>query len=239
MQRRRTSVLAVTLALGAVPAPALALRRAAHVRPRAFASCTRLVGYERTHFAVTHGVPETSPRPLSEPSIAAPSPSASGSPQTRRRPSKMRAPPSAEPPSPRPTTRSRASKSQTSSRPTGPPSSPSSRARSTRSLAGGPAPHLAGSLPLGSTGYGAQLLLRGSRLLVISGSQALPARRRRRGTRAPGRCRRPIVCALRRRPRCARSVNVARPSVRRSRPPPTTTPPPPRSPKSTSMILPP
>src|ERR1035441_1447671 len=41
-------------------------------------------------------------------------------------------------------------------------------------LAGGPAPHLAGSLPLGSTGYGAQLLLRGSRLLVISGSQALP-----------------------------------------------------------------
>jgi hypothetical protein len=75
MQRRRTSILAVTLALGALPAPALALRRAAHVRPRAFASCARLVGYERAHFAVTHGVPETSPRPLSEPSIATPSPS--------------------------------------------------------------------------------------------------------------------------------------------------------------------
>ncbi|MGC2374305.1 MAG: beta-propeller domain-containing protein, partial [Solirubrobacteraceae bacterium] len=86
MQRRRTSFLAVILVLGALPAPALALRRAAHVRPRAFASCARLVGYERTHFVVTHGVPETLPRPLSEPSIAAPAPSGSASPQTAAAP---------------------------------------------------------------------------------------------------------------------------------------------------------
>src|SRR5207237_1400939 len=72
MQPRRTSVLAVILALGAVAAPALALRRAAHhVRPHAFASCARLIRYERRHFAVTRGVPERSPRPLSEPLIAA------------------------------------------------------------------------------------------------------------------------------------------------------------------------
>src|SRR5271157_5817943 len=81
MPPRRTSILAVTLVLVAVPARALAVRGAAHVRPRAFASCAHLVGYERTHFAVTHGVPETSPRPLSEPSIVAPSPSGSTSPQ--------------------------------------------------------------------------------------------------------------------------------------------------------------
>src|SRR5207244_8369456 len=75
MQRRGTSILALILAFGALPAPALALRRAAHVHPHAFASCARLVHYERTHFAITHGVPEASPRPLTEPSLAAPSPS--------------------------------------------------------------------------------------------------------------------------------------------------------------------
>src|SRR5437764_8013920 len=81
MHRRRTSVLVAVLALGAVPAPALALRRSAHhVRPRAFASCARLVRYERRHFAVTHGLPESSPRPFSEPSIAS-SPPARASPQ--------------------------------------------------------------------------------------------------------------------------------------------------------------
>src|SRR2546428_7301758 len=73
MQRRGTSILALILALGALPAPALALRRAAHAH--AFASCARLVHYERTHFAITHGVPEASPRPLTEPSLAASSPS--------------------------------------------------------------------------------------------------------------------------------------------------------------------
>jgi Beta propeller domain len=173
MQRRRTSILAVTLALGAVPAPALALRRAAHVRPRAFASCARLVGYERAHFAVTHGVPETSPRPLSEPSIAAPSPLGSASPQT------------AAPVENAGTTTSGASFSTTNNQEPGIEEPDVVKTDGSTIfaveqgalyavLASGPAPHLAGSLPLGSSGYGAQLLLRGSRLLVISGSQALP-----------------------------------------------------------------
>jgi Beta propeller domain len=174
MQRRRTSFLAVILALGALPAPALALRRAAHVRPRAFASCARLVGYERTHFAVTHGVPETSPRPLSEPSIAAPSPAGSASPQTAAAPVENAG-----------TTVSGTSFSTTNNQEPG-IEEPDvvktdgstifvvERGTLYAVVATGPAPRLAGSLPLGSTGYGAQLLLRGSRLLVISGSQAPP-----------------------------------------------------------------
>src|SRR5207237_4303161 len=86
MQWRRASVLGVMLALGALPAPALALRRGAHLRPRAFASCARLVGYERTHFAVTRGVPETLPRPLSERSIPASSPAVKATPQATTTP---------------------------------------------------------------------------------------------------------------------------------------------------------
>jgi hypothetical protein len=161
------------LVLGAVPAPALALRRAAHVRPRAFASCARLVGYERTHFAVTHGVPETSPRPLSEPSIKAPSPSGSVSPQA------------AAPVENAGINVSGTSFSTTNNQEPGIEEPDVVKTDGSTIfaveqgtlyavLAGGPAPHLAGSLPLGSTGYGAHLLLRGSRLLVISGSQALP-----------------------------------------------------------------
>ena len=176
MQRRRTSILLVILALGAVPAPALAFRRAVHVRPRVFASCARLVGYERTHFAVTHGVPETSPRPLSEPSIGAPSRSGSASPQT-----------SAAPVENAGTTVSGTSFSTTNNQEPGIEEPDIVKIDGSTIfaveggtlyavLAAGPAPRLAGSLPLGSTGYGAQLLLRGSRLLVISGSQAPPIR---------------------------------------------------------------
>jgi Beta propeller domain len=171
MHPRRRSILALIVALGAVPAPALALARVAHVRPRAFASCARLVGYERTHFAVTHGVPETSPRPLSEPSIAAPH---GVSPQTAVAPAENAG-----------TTVGGTSFSTTNNQEPGIEEPDIVKTDGSTLfaveqgtlyavVAGGPAPHLAGSLPLGSTGYGAQLLLRGSRLLVISGSQALP-----------------------------------------------------------------
>jgi len=174
MQRRRTSILAVTLALGAVPAPAPALARTAHVRPRAFASCARLVSYERTHFAVTHGVPETSPRPLSEPSIAAPSPAGSASPQTAAGPVENAG-----------ATAGGTSFSTTNNQEPGIEEPDVVKTDGSTIfaveqgtlyavLATGPAPRLAGSLALGSTGYGAQLLLRGSRLLVISPSQAPP-----------------------------------------------------------------
>jgi hypothetical protein len=173
MQWRRTSILAVTLALGAVPAPALALRRSGHVRPHAFASCTRLVGYARTHFAVTHGIAESSPRPLSEPSIAAPSPSGRVSPQA------------AAPVENAGSTVSGTSFSTTNNQEPGIEEPDVVKTDGSTIfaveqgtlhavIAGGPPPRLAGSLPLGSTGYGAQLLLRGSRLLVISARQALP-----------------------------------------------------------------
>ncbi len=41
-------------------------------------------------------------------------------------------------------------------------------------VAAGPTPHLVGSLPLGADGYGAQLLIRGSRVLVVSAGQPTP-----------------------------------------------------------------
>jgi hypothetical protein len=174
MQQRRTTILAVILVLGAVPAPALAFRSAVHVRPRVFASCARLVGYERAHFAVTHGVPEISPRPLSEPSIGAPSRSGSASPQT-----------SAAPVESAGATVSGTSFSTTNNQEPGieEPDIVKTDGSTIFAVEGGtlyavfaagPTPRLAGSGPLGSTGYGAQLLLRGSRLLVISGSQAPP-----------------------------------------------------------------
>ena len=218
MRRRLTSTLALTLALGVLPAPALALGRAAHARPRAFASCARLVGYERTHFAVTHGVPETSPRPLSEPSIAAPSPAGSASPQKAAAPVENAG-----------TTVGGTSFSTTNNQEPGIEEPDVVKTDGSTIfaveegtlyavVAGAPAPHLAGSLPLGSTGYGAQLLLRGSRLLGMKRARAALA------NDPP--------------PYSLRQPRPSRPS-RRSRPPPTTTPPPPRSPKSTSMILPP
>jgi hypothetical protein len=179
MKRRGRSILAVTLALGAVPAPALA--RAVHVHPRAFASCKRLVGYARTHFAVTHGIPETTPRALSEPSSA-----------TRR----VR-PQAAAPVQNSGTSGSGTSFSTTNNQEPGieepdvvktDGSTIFAVEQGTLHAVGavGSAPRLVGSLPLGTTGYGAQLLLRGSRLLVISGGQespvgvgvALPALRR-------------------------------------------------------------
>jgi beta propeller domain-containing protein len=174
MLRRRTSIVAVTVALGAVAPPALALRPGARVRPLAFTSCARLVGYERTHFAVTHGVPETSPRPLSEPPIAArPSPR-SASPQTAAAPAEKAG-----------ATLNATTFSTTNNQEPGieEPDIVKTDGSTIFAIeqgtlyavaAGGPAPHLAGSLALGSTGYGAQLLLRGSRLLVISGSRPLP-----------------------------------------------------------------
>jgi hypothetical protein len=48
----------------------------AGVRPHAFASCGGLVGYERAHLAVTNGARENSPRALAEPAPALKAPAA-------------------------------------------------------------------------------------------------------------------------------------------------------------------
>src|SRR5438067_1919777 len=172
VMRRGAAVLPVLLALAAVPAPALARRRAAHVHPRAFASCERLVGYERRHFAVTHGVPEAAPLPLFEPPIGEPLRASSGVPR-------------AAAPQRAGTTVAGTSFSTTNNQEPGIEEPDLVKTDGSTIFAveqgtlyavaaSGPAPHLAGSLPLGSTGYGAQLLLRGSRLVVISGGRALP-----------------------------------------------------------------
>jgi len=170
--RRGAAVLPVVLALAAVPAPALAHRRAAHVHPRAFASCKRLIGYERRHFAVTHGVPEAAPRPLFEPPIGAPLRADSMVPRAAK-------------PERAGTTVGGTSFSTTNNQEPGIEEPDIVKTDGSTIFAveqgtlyavaaGGTAPHLAGSLALGSTGYGSQLLLRGSRLLVISGSRPLP-----------------------------------------------------------------
>src|SRR5947209_8266972 len=87
MTRPRAAILGLALLLAAVPATADARRRERALRPHAFASCARLVAYERTHIAITGGVPVSSPRALAEPSppvrSAAPqaiAPSGAGSP---------------------------------------------------------------------------------------------------------------------------------------------------------------
>ena len=121
---------------------------------------------------MTHGLPESSPRPFSEPSIASSPPLRA----SRQAPSAVENAGS---------TASGTSFSTTNNQEPGIEEPDIVKTDGSTIFAveqgtlyavaaGGPAPHLAGSIPLGSTGYGAQLLLRGSRVLVISGSGPLP-----------------------------------------------------------------
>ena len=160
-------VTVVALAVLAAPGAALAHRHGARLRPRAFASCARLVGYERSHFSQTRGLPELAPRALSEPALGAPlptaAPQAAGTQQT------------AAP----------GSYSTTNNQEPGVEEPDIVKTNGSEIFAveqgtlyalqaAGPAPHLLGSLGLGSGGYSSQLLLHGSRLLVISPSQSPP-----------------------------------------------------------------
>jgi len=162
-------MLLAVLALASLAAagPALARRPARPLRPRAFASCARLVGYERSHFAHTRGLPELAPRPLSEPAIGTPLPSA--------------APLAAQPQQ----TAAEGSFSTTNNQEPGVEEPDILKTDGSTIFAveqgtlyaieaSGPAPRILDTLSLGSGGYASQLLLRGGRLLVISGSQALP-----------------------------------------------------------------
>jgi hypothetical protein len=171
MKRLRSAILVVTVAAAglAVPGVALAHRRIVHVGPRAFASCARLVGYERSHFSVTRGLPEPSPRPLSEPAIGAPVSNAVATPQVAGAQQGA----------------GEGSFSTTNNQEPGVEEPDIVKTDGSTVFAveqgtlfalaaGGPAPHILGSLSLGATGSGSQLLLQGSRLLVISASQVLP-----------------------------------------------------------------
>jgi hypothetical protein len=163
MRWARTAILG--LVLGAIPAPAFALRHKPRVRPQAFASCARLVGYERAHFAATGGLPANSPRALSGPAV----------------PVNIRgAAPKAAAPNESSST-SGAGFSTTNNQEPGveEPDVVKSDGSTIFTLEQGrlfalstkPTLHLAGSLSLPGGAYSGQLLIRGSRLLVISGRE--------------------------------------------------------------------
>ena len=151
-----------------------AAHRPATVRLRAFASCAQLVGYARQHFAVTGGLAETPVGAVDQ--IVPPAarvPLGAG----------VQAPAAAPSPS---ATSTSPSFSTTNNQEAGVDEPDIAKTDGTTLFTvsqgklfavavGGPAPRLAGSLDLGSDGYNAQLLLRGSRLIVISsGGYAYP-----------------------------------------------------------------
>ena len=181
MSRRLVSLIGVMLVAalgGAVASSALKPPPAASVRPRAFASCPALVSYAKANLARTHGVPETPILALGGPVVA---PVAKGV---------GVATPGAV---------------SSAAAAGGDNSSPAAEAYSTtndqevgvdepdivktdgstiftvsgtkiEALSVSGTPKLVGSLDLGSTGYNAQLLLRGNRLIVdLPAGAAVPA----------------------------------------------------------------
>lgn len=170
MKLLRNVILLAAIASGALATPGLALvhRGRAQVRPRAFASCARLVGYERSHFSQTRGLPGLAPRPLSEPAIGAPVPTAAPLTAGTRQ------------------SAAEGSYSTTNNQEPGVEEPDIVKTNGTEIFAveqgtlyaleaAGAAPRLLGSLALQGGGYSSQLLLRGSRLLVISsGAPLLP-----------------------------------------------------------------
>jgi hypothetical protein len=179
MRRSHAPLVALVVALSALPAtPALAARRhRARVAPRAFASCAGLISYERVHFAVTHGIPETPVAPESEPTTGAPlTPTAPGT-QGAASP----APAASAPASGTGST----SFSTTNNQEPGvdEPDIVKTDGRTifavengtlyAVAVAGG-GPHLAGTVALGTAAPGAQLLLHGNRLLLVSTTSRVP-----------------------------------------------------------------
>ncbi|MGI8802969.1 MAG: beta-propeller domain-containing protein [Solirubrobacteraceae bacterium] len=166
---RRCSWL-VSCVLLLATAPALAAAGTAHrsARPATFASCASLVGYAQRHFAVTHGVADP-PLATGEPTTTAPT----RVPLTGNQPAAaVQAPSAAGTTTP--------TYSTTNNQEVGvdEPDIAKTDGRTLFTVAGsellavtvGGTPRLAGSLDLGSAGYGGRLLLRGSRLIVISSS---------------------------------------------------------------------
>lgn len=147
-----------------------------HVRPRAFASCTALVGYAKGNFAATQGRPDPPLAPLTVSSLA-PVPVSGGSAGTQ--PQAASNTTAASSPSP--------TFSTTNNQESGVDEPDVAKTNGTSiffisqhtlyaiAVGSGP-PQLVGSLDLGTNGYGAQLLLRGNHLIVIShsGLRAVP-----------------------------------------------------------------
>lgn len=146
-----------------------ALRHRRRLRPpRAFASCAALVHYGRHYLATTHGVPET---PVQPTEVSAGQPTGVGAPAPG-------APQASGP------TNSATSYSTTNNQEPGveEPDIVKTDGSTIFAVAGSSLyavavssgrPKLVGSLDLGSSGYGSQLLLDGDRLLVISAATAV------------------------------------------------------------------
>jgi hypothetical protein len=167
-------LLAAAIAPPAADARAPRHPGGAQVRPTAFASCASLVGYARRHLAVTRGVAEPPLRPTSGPTPA---------PQVQAQGQADAVAPSAA-----------GAFSTTNNHEEGvdEPDIVKTDGSTIFTVSGntlhavtvgGDAPKLAGSLPLGSSGSGARLLLRGSRLIVISSGAPIMALQGAPGTR--------------------------------------------------------
>ena len=170
MGSSRALTLALAVSLGLLPATASA-RGSARVRPRAFASCARLVHYERSHLAQTRGRYERTPLALPEQTVgSSPFPSVKSVPAPAGAATEGAA--------------GGSSFSTTNNQEPGveEPDIVKSDGSTIFAVEQGtlfavatqPAPHLAGSLPLGPAGYAAQLLIRGNRVLVVTGSAPVP-----------------------------------------------------------------
>ena len=161
--------------LGFAAADAAAARhRPAHVRPHAFASCRALVGYASRHFAATHGLPDPPLAALSQPALA-PQPLAGNTVGRAPEPSAAATGGAAETPAFSTTNDQEAGVDE--------PDVAKTNGSTIFFVSGnhlyavavnGGTPSVVGSLDLGSSGYGSQLLLRGSRLIVISHPAPFP-----------------------------------------------------------------
>jgi hypothetical protein len=171
---RRAWLLVLALAVLAVPglAAARSLQHwsAGRVRPRTFGSCAQLVGYARHGLGLTRGVPEPAVLPVGGPVGTVP-PVYSG--------------PTPTPTAGAPGQGGAPSFSTTNNQEPGVDEPDIVKTDGARIFAisqgtlyavdaGGSTPKLAGSLSLGATGYGAQLLLHGRRLIVVSSGFAYP-----------------------------------------------------------------
>jgi hypothetical protein len=174
--RHAALIIAVTAVplLGAAPASARRVPAHARIRPYAFASCAALVGYARAHFTVTRGLPEMPVRALSEPTNVAGGTGAAG----------IRA---AAPQGAAESSQGAGSTYSTTNNQEPGVDEPDTVKTDGRTIfaveqgtlravdvSGAAAPRVVGSLSLGSSSYGVQLLLRGTRLLVISPAISTP-----------------------------------------------------------------
>jgi hypothetical protein len=148
---------------------------AAQVRPHAFGSCASLVGYAQSHFSQTHGLPEPPIAAVNTPVVASPGKATATAPSVAGSAAATADGGGGSP-----------SYSTTNNQEEGvdEPDIVKTNGSTIFTIAQsklvavaieGNTPRIAGTLDLGAASYGAQLLMRGNRLIVIStASPAIP-----------------------------------------------------------------